>query len=1248
MKKLLCFLIACLCASVYAQVPQEKPLACGTTEVPDHIRKLMLSLKGASTPTARTANEPLREMKVWVVVDSTIYGFYKADTNAIKAHIYFIYQQTNIIFNKQLGIHLNVVSIEILKKKNRYTFATRGVSNDFGQLYNFSEDYSKRRDVVRDLTVMWTRYTGEPYGGVAFLGGAYQHDTGDQLSPYLIAHETGHNLGSPHTHDCSWRGGPIDACNDIEGGNCYTGTKTSNTGTVMSYCSKYGIEGHNVFHPLCVELIKKVAKDSYGLIPMQSAPFAAPALLYPTNGSESTTNHYFSWRTTTQTTHYQVQISDKADFANVLLDTTTHAPSFWVGKKLAFNTPHYWRVRARNESGAGAWSASFTFKTASSISLTKPVVYEVYNLKTHEDQIIAFSSIADAVEYEVSFHRVGSNESLTAANTYKTIKTTKTTLRIGDILSRPADLGSYRWRVRALNGTTVGEWSDDNDRSVYFYNKLNLNITANPTYSVPLEFPMSLNVDFNRLDNYRRITVDVAKDADFKNIAFTKQLVNDDSNQPENFYVGVLPISGLESDTKYFYRVKAVSRIDSSTQSSEFKTGLEQRWKLWNSTTNSVLPANAYLRGVYVDNANSQWVYGIDGIYEIKSDGSVNAFNQATSNKMLPNSINDLTKDSRGRVWAATRDGLAYFENNQWTTLRNRAPFGRNVGGYIWYNSFNRVASAPNNVVYANASDVSKILRYDGNEWSDITPPSTLYGSYPAIFNTDKNGNLYILSPEKNNRIGVYENGTWSEITIPNFTNNPNTYYRLFDNTGRIWLATWIPSQSNYDIAVFTSRADIKFLTNQISYVESSTGVTKTGFLTSFMNTILVGKKYTYFMGYNGFLEYDGARYVYYNYPTISAYTMSAVYTPQNFSIDSEDRLYYVEAGNTIYRFERNNFNGFLQKQVGTGCNLTFRVGLATPPTNSMAMKFYLSDANGANFKETPATYKDGYITFSIPNDGAGKGYRVKYTFADIFESKESEPFEISAPFTKLAITGNNTFCFGNATTLKAEVTGGKSPYTYAWSKGGSAETYTASAEGAYTVTVKDASNCIQTSGEVILTTTGAKEAKITPVGNLEVYEPNTVVLNANTGDNFTYQWQKDGTDLAGATTATYEAKTSGSYVVKVQKDGCSLASASVGVKIDKLLSVPNSDIPTSLVLTNYPNPFATSTTFKLGLPRQSKVKMNLLSTKGETLNTIKEGILEAGWYLIKLDDTSLPAGVYFCQIMTEEGTKTLKLMVAK
>jgi Metallo-peptidase family M12 len=76
-------------------------------------------------------------------------------------------------------------------------------------------------------------------------------------SVMVIAHELGHNFGSPHTQSCSWPGGAIDTCYATEVG-CPKGPAPINGGTIMSYChlTSYGINFTNGFGPKPSERIK--------------------------------------------------------------------------------------------------------------------------------------------------------------------------------------------------------------------------------------------------------------------------------------------------------------------------------------------------------------------------------------------------------------------------------------------------------------------------------------------------------------------------------------------------------------------------------------------------------------------------------------------------------------------------------------------------------------------------------------------------------------------------------------------------------------------------------------------------------------------------------------------------------------------------------------------------------------------------------------------------------------------------------
>ena len=64
-----------------------------------------------------------------------------------------------------------------------------------------------------------------------------------------------------------------------------------------------------------------------------------------------------------------------------------------------------------------------------------------------------------------------------------------------------------------------------------------------------------------------------------------------------------------------------------------------------------------------------------------------------------------------------------------------------------------------------------------------------------------------------------------------------------------------------------------------------------------------------------------------------------------------------------------------------------------------------------------------------------------------------------------------------------------------------------------------------------------------------------SVIFDANTGTNFTFQWKKNGENISGATSAQYIAKTSGNYSVIITRLDCSVETAAITVKVN--LGVP-------------------------------------------------------------------------------------------
>jgi hypothetical protein len=141
---------------------------------------------------------------------------------------------------------------------------------------------------------------------------------------------------------------------------------------------------------------------------------------------------------------------------------------------------------------------------------------------------------------------------------------------------------------------------------------------------------------------------------------------------------------------------------------------------------------------------------------------------------------------------------------------------------------------------------------------------------------------------------------------------------------------------------------------------------------------------------------------------------------------------------------------------------------------------------------------------------------------------------------------GPTVFCTGGSVLLKANTTAAND-YLYQWKLNGTnipnatAPTFTATIAGAYSVQITRTTTSQMVESEPVqVTIVSPPSAVITPNGPALVCSGNTLKLDANTGSGLTYQWQQNGTDIAGATGTSYGVTEGGSYTVRVKNIGCS------------------------------------------------------------------------------------------------------------
>lgn len=226
---------------------------CGSEQfpVPDDLMRIMQGL-GVN----REVTNDLRIAKVAIDVDFFTYGIYGNSVANASAYALALMSATSAIYVKDENVKLIVSYLRVWTVQDPYTsqngptmldqFAQEWRTNQGGVDRTIAHLISRRNDLnvagIAYLNVLCNTSFG--YGLSATLTGTINQLPAYSYDVVVIAHEIGHNFGSPHTHNCGWAGGPLDTCVEVEGG-CYNGPTHPTAGTIMSYCDI--VQGGSVF-----------------------------------------------------------------------------------------------------------------------------------------------------------------------------------------------------------------------------------------------------------------------------------------------------------------------------------------------------------------------------------------------------------------------------------------------------------------------------------------------------------------------------------------------------------------------------------------------------------------------------------------------------------------------------------------------------------------------------------------------------------------------------------------------------------------------------------------------------------------------------------------------------------------------------------------------------------------------------------------------------------------------------------------
>lgn len=282
----------------------------------------------------------------------------------------------------------------------------------------------------------------------------------------------------------------------------------------------------------------------------------------------------------------------------------------------------------------------------------------------------------------------------------------------------------------------------------------------------------------------------------------------------------------------------------------------------------------------------------------------------------------------------------------------------------------------------------------------------------------------------------------------------------------------------------------------------------------------------------------------------------------------------------------------------------------------------------------TPYSYmwSNGGSTATIGNLSAGI-YVVTVTdslgtsITDSIEITEPDPITIAAAGTFESCDG------GTDGEIDLTLSGGNDcagGYTIQWSNGATTEDVTGLAPGIYTVTVSDISGC---------TGSDTFEIATLPAPTPTIFKQNdTLFVN---GTYPSYQWNRDGNTISGATFAFYLPQQNGSFSVTVlDTNGCE------GTSDTLFCQIVSAEAPVGelLGIEIFPNPTSGLLNVRSLKPIDKRIELTVMDIYGHIAKRYQlNGLRDTR----ELDLTDIANGMYILKVQDEKGrTASIRFMI--
>lgn len=285
----------------------------------------------------------------------------------------------------------------------------------------------------------------------------------------------------------------------------------------------------------------------------------------------------------------------------------------------------------------------------------------------------------------------------------------------------------------------------------------------------------------------------------------------------------------------------------------------------------------------------------------------------------------------------------------------------------------------------------------------------------------------------------------------------------------------------------------------------------------------------------------------------------------------------------------------------------------------------------------------------------------------DVYITKIGQPLSMPDSLgIQKSLSKTVSFCNGGEVMLKTREDHSRE---YSWKKNGviingaTGFSYKADSPGSYSVIISGNDSLITET--TIVTESENIEVSIAPSDPI-FCQDSSVVLKTNTGDEYVYQWRRNGITIPGANQKTYKTDKSGDYQVKIIQGSCFDWSGITNVSLQACLksdstsknNVSGNGINSfgakedSLLVRIFPNPNSGLFTLEINMVHITEkaefAKVEVINAIGQIMHQ-KSTSFNKGYINERIElNNSVPAGIYFLQITIGDKVEKKRIMLSK